>query len=321
MNALVEQNYSTPITSDLRARFGKVGVLLGGQSAERDISLQSGQAVLTGLLKAGVDTIAIDIGADAITQIQRANLDRAFIMLHGPGGEDGRIQAVLSYMGIPFTGSNQLASGFAMDKLRSKQLWRGINLPTPDFVVLNEKSNWVQILSQLGGLVMVKPAHEGSSIGMAKVNSEAALRDAYFAAAKYDSSVIAERVIVGAEFTVTVLDGKALPVIQLETDNQFYDFDAKYISEETRYICPSRLSGDKEDEIKALALAAFNSLGCVGWGRVDIMADQQESFYLLEVNTVPGMTSHSLVPMAAKAAGLTFEQLVVRILLSSLGDH
>lgn len=318
MSIKVEQQLSIPVSSTLRAQLGRVGVLLGGESAERDISLLSGRAVLTGLLNAGVDALEIDIGKDAIKQIQQANLDRAFIMLHGPGGEDGRMQALLSYMALPFTGSKQLASGFAMDKLRSKQLWRGIGLPTPEFLILTADSDWQQTLTQLGGAVMVKPAHEGSSIGMAKVNTEADLRDAYFAAAQYDSSVIAERVINGAEYTVAVLGGEALPVIQLETDNQFYDFNAKYVSEDTRYICPSHLSAGKEDEIKALALAAFASLACEGWGRVDFMADQHDNFYLLEVNTVPGMTSHSLVPMAAKAAGMSFEELVVRILVTSL---
>ena len=292
---------------------GRVGVLYGGTSAEREISLQTGAAVLDALRQSGVDAVGIDIGADAIAQLQATPMDVAFIALHGPGGEDGRIQGVLEYMGIPYTGSDVSASALAMDKLRSKQLWAGIGLSTPEFAVVNADSDWDQVLKNLGGDAIVKPAHEGSSIGMARVQSGAELAQAYRDAAHYDGSVLVERLITGSEYTVAILDGEALPPIKLETDHRFYDYDAKYLADDTRYLCPSGLDAEREQALKALALQAFNSLGCRGWGRVDVMADHLGNFYLLEVNTVPGMTSHSLVPMAAQAAGLSFAELVVRI--------
>lgn len=307
-----------PIDDVLKQQLGRVGVLYGGQSAEREISLQSGAAVIEALQEAGIEHVALDVGANAIADIQAAQLTRAFIALHGPGGEDGRIQAVLEYLNIPYTGSDVQASALAMDKLRSKQLWRGVGLPTPDFAVLNAKSEWQAILDELGGEVMVKPAHEGSSIGMARVNTAADLQAAYEDAAQYDASVLAERLIVGAEYTVAVLDGVALPPIKLETDHHFYDFNAKYLADDTRYICPCGLSPEREQALKELALQAFAAIGCRGWGRLDVMADAQQQFYLLEVNTVPGMTGHSLVPMAAAAHGLSFTQLVVAILRASL---
>ena len=307
-----------PIDEALKSRLGRVGVLFGGQSAERDISLQSGTAVINALKEAGIDPVVIDVGENAISDIQAAKLDRAFIALHGPGGEDGRIQAVLEYLNIPYTGSDVQSSALAMDKLRSKQLWRGVGLPTPDFTVLQADANWTAILESLGGEVMVKPAHEGSSIGMSRVQSASELQAAYANAAQYDGSVLVERLIVGGEYTVAILDGKALPPIKLETDHRFYDFDAKYLAEDTRYLCPCGLNETKEKELRELALNAFNALGCRGWGRVDVMADAALNFYLLEVNTVPGMTSHSLVPMAAKAEGLSFAQLVMAVLLASL---
>lgn len=292
---------------------GRVGVLYGGTSAEREISLQTGAAVLDALRQSGVDAVGIDIGADAIAQLQATPMDVAFIALHGPGGEDGRIQGVLEYMGIPYTGSDVSASALAMDKLRSKQLWAGIGLSTPEFAVVNADSDWDQVLKNLGGDAIVKPAHEGSSIGMARVQSGAELAQAYRDAAHYDGSVLVERLITGSEYTVAILDGEALPPIKLETDHRFYDYDAKYLADDTRYLCPCGLDTEREQGLKALALQAFNSLGCRGWGRVDVMADHLGNFYLLEVNTVPGMTSHSLVPMAAQAAGLSFAELVVRI--------
>ncbi|WP_439509647.1 D-alanine--D-alanine ligase [Marinimicrobium koreense] len=292
---------------------GRVGVLYGGTSAEREISLQTGAAVLDALRQSGVDAVGIDIGADAIAQLQATPMDVAFIALHGPGGEDGRIQGVLEYMGIPYTGSDVSASALAMDKLRSKQLWAGIGLSTPEFAVVNADSDWDQVLKNLGGDAIVKPAHEGSSIGMARVQSGAELAQAYRDAAHYDGSVLVERLITGSEYTVAILDGEALPPIKLETDHRFYDYDAKYLADDTRYLCPCGLDAEREQGLKALALQAFSSLGCRGWGRVDVMADHLGNFYLLEVNTVPGMTSHSLVPMAAQAAGLSFAELVVRI--------
>jgi D-alanine-D-alanine ligase len=312
------QPVKLPVSDDLKKQLGRVGVLLGGTSSEREISLQSGAAVVAALVEAGIEHVAIDVGVNAIADIQAAKIDRAFLALHGSGGEDGRIQAVLEYLNIPFTGSGVQASALAMDKLRTKQLWRGVNLPTPDFAVLNANSDWQKTLTALGGEVMVKPAHEGSSIGMARVKTAQELADAFANAEKYDGSVIAESLIVGSEFTVAILGGEALPPIMLETDHTFYDFNAKYIASDTRYICPCGLTLEKETELKELALAAFNSVGCDGWGRVDVMADKSLNFYLLEVNTLPGMTSHSLVPMAAKARGLTFSELVLTILRCSL---
>ncbi len=311
---------TVPVTDTIKQRLGRVGVLYGGLSSEREVSLQSGEAVFKALQKSGVDTVAIDLRENAIEQVQRALLDRVFIVLHGPGGEDGRVQAMLEFMGLPYTGSGVQASSLAMDKLLSKQLWRGINLPTPDFAVLQADTDWLQILAQLGGEVMVKPVHEGSSIGMTKADSPESLQRAYEDAVAYDTNVLAERVIKGAEYTVSVLGERALPAIKLETNNRFYDYEAKYQSENTRYICPCGLSPDKHDQLQKLALKAFKSLGCSGWGRVDVMADSEDNFYLLEVNTVPGMTSHSLVPIAAKAVGMSFEELVVNILMSTLRE-
>ena len=312
------QPVKLPVSSELKQQLGRVGVLLGGTSSEREISLQSGAAVVDALVEAGIEHVAIDIGANAIADIQAAKIDRAFIMLHGAGGEDGRMQAVLEYLNIPFTGSGVQSSALAMDKLRTKQLWRGVGLSTPDFAVLNKNSDWKNVLTDLGGEAMVKPANEGSSIGMARVKTAGELAAAFKIAEGYDGSVIAERLIVGSEFTVAILGGEALPPIKLETDHNFYDFNAKYIAEDTRYICPCGISTEKEEELKSLALAAFNSVGCKGWGRVDVMADKDLNFYLLEVNTAPGMTSHSLVPMAAKARDLTFSELVLTILRCSL---
>lgn len=312
------QPVKLPVSDDLKQQLGRIGVLLGGTSSEREISLQSGAAVVAALVEAGIDHVAIDVGDNAIADIQAAKIDRAFLALHGAGGEDGRIQAVLEYLKIPFTGSGVQSSALAMDKLRTKQLWRGVNLSTPEFAVLTSNSNWEKVLSDLGGEVMVKPAHEGSSIGMARVKTAQELADAFANAEKYDGSVIAERLIVGSEFTVAILEDEALPPIKLETDHTFYDFNAKYIANDTRYICPCGLSAEKEFELRSLALAAFHAVGCEGWGRVDVMADKSLNFYLLEVNTAPGMTSHSLVPMAAKVRGLSFSELVLTILRCSL---
>ncbi|UTF59646.1 D-alanine--D-alanine ligase [Gilvimarinus sp. DA14] len=306
------------IDNSLIAQFGRVGVLYGGQSAEREISLKSGAAVMAALQRLGVNTVDLDIGADGINQLQQAQIDRAFIALHGPGGEDGRIQAVLEYLGIPFTGCDVQSSAIAMDKLRTKQLWRGVGVQTPDFVLLNDNSSWQLVIEQLGGEVMVKPAHEGSSIGMARVDNADALAAAYRKAAEFDAVVIAERVIRGPEYTVAILAGEALPPIRLETHHHFYDFDAKYLASDTRYICPCGLDEVRESAIRAQALEAFTAIGCRDWGRVDVMADEEGEFYMLEVNTVPGMTNHSLVPMAAKAKGMDFDELVLKVLTESL---
>lgn len=318
------QAVKLPIDEALKKQIGRVGVLYGGLSAEREISLQSGAAVLAALTDAGIEHVAIDVGHNVIADIQSANIDRAFLILHGPGGEDGRIQALLEFLNIPYTGSDVQSSALAMDKLRTKQLWRGVDingkqgLPTPEFAVLDKYSNFAEVLTRLGGEVMVKPANEGSSIGMSRVSSAEELEIAFNKAAQYQGRVLVERLIVGGEYTVAILDGEALPPIKLETDHSFYDFNAKYIAEDTRYLCPCGLPPEKEQELKTLALNAFNAVGCRGWGRVDVMADQQQNFYLLEINTAPGMTSHSLVPMAAKAVGLSFAELVVTILGASV---
>lgn len=320
------QAVKLPIDEALKKQIGRVGVLFGGLSAEREISLQSGGAVLAALAETGIDYVAIDVGHNVIADIQAAKIDRAFLALHGPGGEDGRIQALLEFLNIPYTGSDVQSSALAMDKLRTKQLWRGVDingkqgLPTPEFAVLSEGSDFAQVLASLGGDVMVKPANEGSSIGMSRVNTAADLEAAFKKAAQYQGSVLVERLIVGGEYTVAILDGDALPPIKLETDHSFYDFNAKYIAEDTRYLCPCGLSSEKEQELKNLALNAFKTVGCRGWGRVDVMADHRQNFYLLEVNTAPGMTSHSLVPMAAKAVGLSFAELVLTILRASVKD-
>ena len=318
------QAVKLPLDIATKSKIGRVGVLMGGDSAEREISLQSGAAVVAALVDAGIDYVAIDVGDNIIDELRAAKIDRAFLALHGPGGEDGRIQALLEFLKIPYTGSDVQSSALAMNKLRTKQLWRGLSvngnqgLATPEFAVLNSSSDYAQVLAQLGGQVIVKPANEGSSIGMSRAQTADELAEAFNKAKDYQGSVLVERLILGAEYTVAILDGVALPAIKLETDHSFYDFDAKYVAEDTRYLCPCGLSPEKELELQSLALSAFNAVGCRGWGRVDVMTGQQQNFYLLEVNTAPGMTSHSLVPMAAKAIGLSFAELVVAILAASL---
>lgn len=303
---------------EMIARFGQVAVLYGGTSAEREISLRSGGAIIQALREVGVATTPVDIGSDPLQQLQQLSVDRAFIALHGTGGEDGKIQALLEWLNLPYTGSGIAASALCMDKLRTKQLWRGVDLPTPDCHVLNEDTDWTTTIAELGGVAMVKPCHEGSSIGMAKVSNAVELEQAFRVAARYDRVVLAERYIQGAEYTVAILDQHALPPIKLETNHQFYDFSAKYQAADTSYICPCGLPEERESRLKELALAAFNAVGARGWGRVDIMADARGAFYLLELNTVPGMTDHSLVPMAAKAAGYSFNELVLAILSQTL---
>lgn len=297
-----------------------IAVLLGGTSAEREVSLQSGQTVIAALQSLGLEVRAVDPAEQGwLEQLQDASF--AFIALHGPGGEDGSMQGALQSLNIPYSGSGVLGSALAMDKLRSKQLWLGMDLSTAGFVSLGPDTDWQAVIDQFGK-VFVKPACEGSSIGMASADSAAALQQAYETASRYGGEVLAEQFIHGPEYTVAVLGEEALPSIRLETDNEFYDYDAKYLSEATRYHCPSDLDAAAEAEVAALALRAFHSLGCSVWGRVDIMRDADGRFYVLEVNTVPGMTSHSLVPMAAKAAGIDIAALVERIVqLSKEGQH
>ena len=305
------------MSSDV-STMGRVGLLYGGQSSEREVSLASGLAIANALQRLSIDSCPIDAGDDLIEQLQRHQLDRVFIALHGPGGEDGTLQGALEYLRLPYTGSGVLASALAMDKLRCKRLWRGVGLPTADFVALNAHWDWFAVLSSLGGSVMVKPSREGSSIGMSRVDSVDQLESAWRRAADLDSEVIAERRLVGAEYTVAIVAGSILPAIRITTGGVFYDYQAKYNSTETEYFCPSGLSSAREQRLGELCLAAFTSLDCRGWGRVDVMADKRGEFQLLEVNTVPGMTDQSLVPKAAAAAGVSFDQLIVNILQASL---
>lgn len=302
-------------------RFGKVAVLMGGRSAEREISLKSGAAVLEALRRAGVDAHGIDVGADAIEQLRTGGFDRAFIALHGRGGEDGTMQGALETLGLPYTGSGVLGSALGMDKLRCKQLWRGAGLPTPEWEVLDGSRDPGAVVQRVGLPLIVKPVHEGSSIGMSKVTTAAELEQAWRDASRYDRTVIAERWIEGSEYTAAVLGPDPLPLIRLETPNVFYDYDAKYTADTTRYHCPCGLPADQERALQDLALRAFGAVDASGWGRVDLMVDGDGRAWLIEVNTVPGMTDHSLVPMAARAAGIEFDQLVLRILDSSMGGR
>ncbi|MDH0646681.1 D-alanine--D-alanine ligase [Pseudomonas sp. GD03858] len=307
-------------TLDVKA-FGRVAVLYGGKSAEREVSLKSGKAVIEALTSAGVDVVAIDVGDDLLARLQREKIDRAFIILHGRGGEDGSMQGLLECLGIPYTGSGILASALAMDKLRTKQVWQSLGIPTPRHAVLASEQDCVAASAELGFPLIVKPAHEGSSIGMAKVNSEQELVAAWKDAAKYDSQVLVEQWIHGPEFTIAVLRGQVLPPIALGTPHVFYDYDAKYIANDTQYRIPCGLDSAKEQELIDLTARACDAVGIEGWGRLDVMQDEQGRFWLLEVNTAPGMTDHSLVPMAARAAGLDFQQLVLAILADSVAKR
>ena len=306
------------MTTSSMSKFGRVGLLYGGTSSEREVSLMSGAAVHQALQNLGVDVVLIDAQNDLLQTLPNHKLDRVFIALHGPGGEDGTLQGALEYLGLPYTGSGVLASALAMDKLRCKQMWQGIGLATADFAVLDSQSDWTGIMQCLGGKAMVKPASEGSSIGMSRAETPEQLQLAWKQAAEFDMTVIAEPLLEGAEYTVAILGDQALPSIRIHTDEVFYDYQAKYFSDATQYQCPSDLSPERETDIRQLSMDAFNTVGCRGWGRVDLMVDSNNKFQLLEVNTSPGMTSHSLVPIAAKVAGLDFDQLVLAILEESL---
>lgn len=297
------------------SEFGRVAVLMGGWSSERAVSLKSGAAVHQALLARGVDAVAIDVQRETIIeQLQSGSFDSAFIILHGPGGEDGVIQGVLEVLGIPYTGSHVAASAIAMDKFRTKLLLTASNLPTPKYRVLDDDTDLNDVMAELGLPLMVKPALEGSSIGMTRVEQEADMAAAYALAAKYDGAVIAEQWIHGSEYTIAILGDEALPVIRLETPHVFYDYDAKYVSDDTQYHCPCGLDASTESQIQRIALSAFRAVGLSGWGRVDILCDERHQPYIIELNTIPGMTDHSLVPMAARAVGIDFEELVYRIL-------
>lgn len=303
------------------ARFGKVAVLMGGRSAEREISLKSGAAVLAALVRSEVDAHGVDAQADVLDRLRGERFDRAFIMLHGRGGEDGVIQGALEQIGLPYTGSGVLGSALGMDKLRCKRLWAGAGLPTPEFAALHEGEDHGAVVERLGLPLIVKPVHEGSSIGMSRVERADELHGAWMQARRYDREVIAERWVHGAEYTATVLGDQDLPLIRLETPRAFYDFEAKYEAGTTRYVCPCGLPGEQEHALRSLARQAFDAAGAFGWGRVDFLLDEQQSPWLIEVNTVPGMTDHSLVPMAARAAGIDFDALVLRILETSLAGR
>jgi D-alanine-D-alanine ligase len=295
----------------------KVAVLLGGKSAEREVSLKSGSMVLAALRKKGVDAHPFDPAEKGLEQLVKERFERAFIALHGRFGEDGTVQAILEWLGIPYTGSGVLASALAMDKLRTKRIWEGDGLPSAPYLVLGADTNFGAAAKKLGLPIFVKPASEGSSVGMTKVRAAAKLKAAYEAAAKYDPVVLAEKFIDGPELTVAILGEQALPAIRIETPREFYDYEAKYHANDTRYLIPCGLSKAEEHQVQALCLRAFRALGCRGWGRVDLMLNRRGKPYLLEINTSPGMTDHSLVPMAAKAVGISYEDLCVKILESA----
>jgi D-alanine-D-alanine ligase len=298
--------------------FGKVAVLLGGRSAEREISLRSGQAVLDALHQGGVQAHGVDAGADDfLQQLGGGDFDRAFVALHGRGGEDGVVQGLLDNLGLPYTGSGVLGSALSMDKLRTKQLWLGAGLPTPAFVSLQGQAD-LQAVAALGFPVILKPAREGSSIGMTKVEQESDLEKAWQEAARYDSEVVAESWVYGAEYTAGVVADTVLPLIRLETPREFYDYEAKYLADTTRYHCPCGLLPEVESDLQGLAMRAFRSVDACGWGRVDFFVDAAQRPWLIEVNTVPGMTDHSLVPMAAQVHGWDMAELVWRILETSV---
>lgn len=294
--------------------FGKVAVLMGGKSAEREVSLKSGGMVLKALQSRGVDAHAFDPRERSLEDLLKERFARAFIALHGRFGEDGTLQGALEWLGIPYTGSGVLASALAMDKLRTKRLWEAEGLPTAPYAVLGPGSDLAAVGKRLGMPLFVKPASEGSSVGMTKVRAAKALDEAYALAVNYDPVVLAEKFIDGPELTAGILGDRVLPLIRIETPREFYDYEAKYLADDTRYLIPAGLTQKKEQELQALCLKAFRALGCRGWGRVDLMLDKRGRPYLLEVNTAPGMTDHSLVPMAARAVGLSYEDLCLRIL-------
>ena len=299
----------------------KIAVLFGGTSAEREVSLQSGNAVLAGLRQAGVDAHPIDTQDFPVVTLKEAGFDKAFIALHGRGGEDGTIQGMLEFLGLPYTGSGVMASALSMDKLRTKQLWQGAGLSVSPYISLNKqkytnikKEQLAQQVKHLGLPLIVKPSLEGSSVGMSKVDALDALPEAIELAFQFDDTLLIEKWLSGPEYTVAVLGDEVLPSIRIQPPGIFYDYEAKYLSDETQYFCPSGLEAEREADLQSLVLKAWHILGCQGWGRIDVMQDSDGQFYLLEANTSPGMTSHSLVPMAARQAGMSFSQLVVRIL-------
>ncbi|UJS26177.1 D-alanine--D-alanine ligase [Thiothrix winogradskyi] len=306
------------MSQNLTAKFGKVAVLYGGWAAERPVSLKSGAAVLAGLQASGVDAHGIDVDRNIIKTLQDGGFDRVFNILHGAGGEDGVLQGALEILGLPYTGCGVMASAISMDKLMTKRVWAGAGLPTPAYRVLTAATDFDAVIAELGLPLMVKPATEGSSIGMSKVKAAADLAGAYHKAAECSAVVIAEQWITGAEYTAGIVAGESLPLIRLEVPGEFYDYEAKYISNDTRYFCPCGLDAAEEQAMQVLAQQAFAAVGGRGWGRVDLIRDAQGKAWLIEVNTNPGMTDHSLVPMGARAIGMDFNALVVRILETTL---
>jgi D-alanine-D-alanine ligase len=308
---------------------GRIGVIFGGDSAEREISLLSGQQVLQYLLAAGVDAFGIDLsgpeaqasGLTQLQQLQQARMDAAFIAMHGPGGEDGTLQGVLEYLSVPYTGSGVMASALGMHKLMTKMVWERSNIATPPWRLLDDKSDLHEVAKQLGLPLVVKPVHEGSSLGVHITASIDDMQSAYADAKAFDRQVMAEKLIVGEEYTIGILNGRALPAIRLQTNNEFYDLEAKYYSDDTSYSFENTLSSDQQMALETECVRAFEAVECADWGRIDVMRDGQGKNWLLEVNTSPGMTSHSLVPMAAKQAGLSYDQLVVVILNLAIQRH
>lgn len=296
----------------------RVVVVYGGISAEREVSLKSGAAILAALRRQGVDAIGYDPKEGGLTGLERLDPSAVFVALHGRGGEDGTFQGALELLGVPYTGSGVLASALGMDKQRTKQVWQAVGLPTPECIMLDEHADWVAVVERLGLPMMVKPVHEGSTLGISIVKSQEELRAAYMAAAKFDARVMAERFVVGDEYTVALLGDDVLPAIRVEVPGGFYDYEAKYIANTTQYHLPCGLSREDEQSLAALCKEAFAAVGGEGWGRIDIMRDTSGQFWLIEVNTVPGMTDHSLVPQAAAHAGIGFDELVLRILQTAL---
>lgn len=299
------------------AQMGKVAVLMGGDSAERAVSLKSGAAVLAALKNQGVNAHALDARNDVLKRLQQGDYDRAFIILHGRGGEDGVIQGALQTLGLPYTGSGVLASALGMDKLLCKRLWSGAGIMTAEYLEMKSEADVAEVARWLGFPVFIKPALEGSSLGMTRAANSNEACAGWRLASSHGGPVFAERFIAGAEYTVAILGNSALPVIRVEASNAFYDFEAKYEADTTSYHCPCGLDAVSEQHLQTIALNVFHMTGCHGWARVDFMVDEKGSAYVLEINTVPGMTDHSLVPMAAKAAGMTFDELVFQILESS----
>jgi len=305
-------------TEGAAMQFGKVAVLFGGRSAEREISVRSGSGVLGALRRQGVDAHAFDPAERPMDDLRREGFERAFIALHGRYGEDGTVQGALELLGIPYTGSGVMASAIAMDKVRTKQIWIAQGLPTPEYRTISAGSEWNELASALGLPLIVKPAHEGSTLGLTKVTSVAQLPAAYARAAKYDPSVLAERFVSGRELTVPVLGegagARALPVIEIRAPEGNYDYQNKYFTDDTQYLCPAPIPEALADEVRALVVAAYRALRCSGWGRADLMLDGDGRPWLLEMNTSPGMTDHSLVPMAARVAGMSYDELVLAVL-------